>query len=61
MPRHCQSRFSHKQVNNINRTKNLGMHLLAIRLLVTGLLQVVTIQIPAIGTILTLLLSLPVL
>jgi len=39
----------------MNLTKNLGMLLLGIWLIVTGLLQVVTIQIPAIGTILALL------
>ena len=36
-------------------TKKLGMLLLGIWLIVTGLLQVVSIQIPAIGTILALL------
>lgn len=36
-------------------TKNLGMLLLGIWLIATGLLQVVSIQIPAIGTILALL------
>lgn len=55
MLRYCQSRFLDKEVNNMNLTKNLGMLLLAIWLIVTGLLQVVTIQIPAIGTILALL------
>ena len=39
----------------MNLTKNLGMLLLGIWLIVTGLLQVVTIQIAAIGTILALL------
>jgi hypothetical protein len=39
----------------MNLTKNLGMLLLGIWLIVTGLLQVVSIQIPAIGTILALL------
>jgi len=53
--RYCQSRFSDKEVNNMNLTKNLGMLLLGIWLIATGLLQVVTIQIPAIGTILALL------
>jgi len=33
-------------------TKNLGMLLLALWLIVTGLLQVVSISIPSIGTIL---------
>ena len=55
MLRYCQSRFSDKEVNNMNLTKNLGMLLLGIWLIVTGLLQVVTVQIPAIGTILALL------
>ena len=36
-------------------TKNLGLLLLAIWLIVTGLLQVVTIAIPAIGTLLAIL------
>lgn len=36
-------------------TKNLGMILLAIWLIVTGLLQVVSIPIPAIGTIMAVL------
>jgi hypothetical protein len=36
-------------------TKNLGMLLLAIWLILTGLLQVVSIPIPAIGTILAVL------
>ena len=36
-------------------TKNLGFLLLGIWLIVTGLLQVVTISIPAIGTILAIL------
>jgi len=36
-------------------TKNLGMLLLGMWLIVTGLLQVVSITIPAIGTILALL------
>jgi hypothetical protein len=53
--RNCEWRFSDKEVNNMNLTKNLGMLLLGIWLIVTGLLQVVTIQIPAIGTILALL------
>ena len=39
----------------MNLTKNLGMLLLGIWLTATGLLQVVSIQIPAIGTILALL------
>jgi len=36
-------------------TKNLGMLLLAIWLILTGLLQLVTISIPAIGTIMAVL------
>jgi hypothetical protein len=36
-------------------TKNLGMLLLAIWLILTGLLQLVTIPIPAIGTIMAVL------
>ena len=36
-------------------TKNLGMLLLGMWLIVTGLMQVVSITIPAIGTILPLL------
>jgi hypothetical protein len=44
-----------KEVNNMNLTRNLGMLLLGIWLIVTGLLQVASIQIPAIGTVLALL------
>ena len=44
-----------KEVNNMRLTKNLGFLLLGIWLIVTGLLQVVTISIPAIGTILAIL------
>jgi hypothetical protein len=36
-------------------TKNLGMLLLALWLILTGLLQVVSISIPSIGTILAVL------
>ena len=36
-------------------TKNLGMLLLGVWLVVTGLLQVVSVQIPSIGPILALL------
>ena len=36
-------------------TRNLGMLLLAIWLILTGLLQVITIAIPAIGTIMAVL------
>ena len=39
----------------MNLTKNLGMLLLGIWLTVTGLLQVVSIPIPAIGLVLALL------
>jgi hypothetical protein len=46
---------SHREVNKMKLTKNLGMLLLGMWLIVTGLLQVVTITIPAIGTILALL------
>jgi len=53
--RHCESHFSHKVVNNMKLTKNLGMLLLGIWLIVTGLLPVVSIPTPAIGTILALL------
>jgi hypothetical protein len=47
--------FSHKEVNNMKLPKNLGMLLLGIWLIVTGLLQVFSIHIPAVGTILALL------
>jgi hypothetical protein len=50
-----QSQFSQEEVNNMKLTKNLGMLLLGIWLIVTGLLQVVSIPIAAIGTILALL------
>ena len=40
---------------NVKPPKNLGMLLLGIWLIVTGLLQVTSIHIPAIGTILALL------
>ena len=40
---------------NMKLPKNLGMLLLGIWLIVTGLLQVVSIHIPAVGTILALL------
>jgi len=39
----------------MNLTRNLGMLLLGIWLIVTGLLQLASIQIPAIGTVLALL------
>jgi hypothetical protein len=47
--------FSHKEVRDMRPTKNLGMLLLGIWLVVTGLLQVVSIPIPAIGIILAVL------
>jgi hypothetical protein len=57
--RYYESHFSHKEVNNMKVNmklpKSLGMLLLGIWLIVTGLLQVVSIHIPAIGTILALL------
>ena len=53
--RYSQSRFSQEEVNNVKLTKNLGILLLGIWLIVTGLLQVVSVAIPAIGTILALL------
>ena len=43
--------LSHEEVGNMKITKNLGMLLLAIWLILIGLLQVVSIPIPAIGTI----------
>ena len=50
-----ESHFSHEEVSNMKLTKNLGMLLLGIWLIVTGLLQVVSIPIPAIGIILAVL------
>ena len=50
-----ESHFFHKVVNNMKLTKNLGMLLLGIWLIVTGLLPLVSIPIAAIGTILALL------
>ena len=51
--------YMRKEVNNMKVNmklpKSLGMLLLGIWLIVTGLLQVVSIHIPAIGTILALL------
>lgn len=47
--------FSHTEVSNMKLTKNLGMLLLGIWLIVTGLLYVVSIPVPAIGTILAVL------
>ena len=46
--------FSRKEVI-MRRPRNLGLLLLGIWLIVTGLLQVVTVAIPAIGTLLALL------
>jgi len=54
VPGYYELPFSEKEVNNMNLTKNLGL-LLGIWLIVTGLLQVVTIQVPAVGTVLALL------
>jgi hypothetical protein len=45
----------HTRKLTMNLTKNLGMLLLSIWLIVTGLLQVVSIQVPAIRTVLALL------
>lgn len=53
--RYYESHFLHKEVNNMKLPKNLGMLLLGIWLIVTGILQVVSIPIPAIGTILAVL------
>jgi hypothetical protein len=50
-----QSPFSPEEINNVKLTKNFGMLLLGIWLIVTGLLQVFSIPIPAIVTILALL------
>jgi len=50
------NRTSHtKEVSNMTLTKKLGMLLLGIWLIVTGLLQVVSIPIPSIGIILAIL------
>jgi hypothetical protein len=50
-----QSQFSKEEENIMKLTKNMGMLLLAVWLIVTGLLHVVSIPIAAIGTILALL------
>ncbi len=42
---------SNREVNDVKSPKNLGMILLAIWLIVTGVLQVVSISIPGIGII----------
>jgi uncharacterized membrane protein len=55
VPGYYELPVSEKEVNNMNLTKNLGLLLLGIWLIVTGLLQVVTIQVPAVGTVLALL------
>ena len=47
--------LSPEEVGNVKIPNNLGMILLAIWLIATGLLQVVSIAIPAIGIILALL------
>jgi hypothetical protein len=52
---HGQWQFSQEEVNHMKLTKNMGMLLLGIWLIVTGLLHVVSIPIAAIGTILALL------
>ena len=44
-----------QEVNDMKATKNLGMLLLAVWLIVTGLLQVVSVSIAGIGTILAVL------
>lgn len=47
--RYYESHFSHKEVNNMRLTRgtlNLGMILLAIWLILTGLMQLVSIAIP---------------
>jgi hypothetical protein len=44
-----------EEVNNVKLTKNLGMLLLGIWLIATGLVQVFSISIPAIGILLPLL------
>jgi hypothetical protein len=44
-----------KEVSNMTQTKKLGLLLLSIWLIVTGLLQVVSIPIPSIGIILAIL------
>jgi uncharacterized membrane protein YiaA len=50
-----RTRCVNNEVNNMELTKNLGMLLLGSWLIVTGLLQVGSITIPAIGTVLALL------
>jgi len=42
-------------VNDMKLTKNLGMFLLSIWLIMTGILQIVTIYIPAISIVLPIL------
>ena len=44
-----------EEAHYVNLSKNLGMTLLAVWLIVTGLLQVVSIPIPAIGIIMAVL------
>jgi len=53
--RYYESLSSPKEVNNMRLTKNLGMLLLGIWLIVTGLLQLVSSPTPSIGTILAVL------
>jgi hypothetical protein len=44
--RYYESHFSHKEVNNMRLTRNLGMILLAIWLILTGLMPLVSMAIP---------------
>lgn len=53
--RHDESHSLHKEVNNMKLVKNLGMLLLGIWLIVSGLLQVVRISVPHIGILMGLL------
>jgi hypothetical protein len=46
--RYYESHFSHKEVNNMRLTRNLGMILLAIWLILTGLMQLVSIALPVV-------------
>ncbi len=46
--RYYESHFSHKEVNNMRLTRNLGMILLAIWLILTGLMPLVSIAIPVV-------------
>ena len=51
--RHYESHFSHKEVSNMKLTQNLGMILLAIWLIVTGLSAFISLG--GIGTLLAIL------